>query len=80
MPHFFLTLDECGNVAEDLEGVESENLAEARTHAVEAARDVMSHEVKQGRLCLSCKIEIKDATGAVVMVVPFKEAVALTGV
>ena len=79
MPLYYLTLDECGDVAEDLEGIEYDNLATAHTSAVQAAREIMCGELKDGRLCLSCKIEVKDTSGAILMTVPFREAVTIAG-
>jgi hypothetical protein len=40
----------------------------------------MCAEVTEGKLCLACYIEVHDETGDVVMTVPFKEAVTVTGV
>ena len=79
MPLYYLTLNECGDVTEDLEGVERESLEDALTYAVEAARDIMCGEMKAGRLCWSCKIDVKDEDGAVLMTVPFREAVEVVG-
>jgi hypothetical protein len=43
------------------------------------AREIMSNEVKNGKLCLSCHIEVEDEAGQVVLTLPFKEAVQVSG-
>jgi hypothetical protein len=40
----------------------------------------MSGEVLAGRLCLSCRIEVTDENQQLIEVVPFKEALELTGI
>jgi hypothetical protein len=39
----------------------------------------MAAEVQAGRLCLSCRIEVTDEDQALIVGVPFKEALAITG-
>ncbi|MDP5280124.1 hypothetical protein Q9Q95_14435 [Sphingomonas sp. DG1-23] len=80
MVRYYLHLEECGTLTEDREGVELADAAFARELAVRAARDVMSHEVKHGRLCLSCTIVISDAAGRELERMPFKDALTLTGI
>ena len=79
MSRFYFHLHECGTVCTDEEGFELAGLGEARTQAIAAARDVMSEEVLHGRLCLSCHIEIADSAGATLLVVPFRDALTLSG-
>lgn len=79
MPTFFLHLHECGDINLDEFGVNVADIMAARVVAVEAARDVMCAEVKEGRLCLSCHIEIMDAAGAMLTIVPFRDAIRVTG-
>ena len=52
---------------------------EVRDEACRAARAVMCAEVSEGRLCLSCRIEVRDKTGAVVLDLPFRDAVEISG-
>jgi len=80
MPLYRLNLHECGIVLHDVEGIERADLAGARDAAITGARGIMAAELGEGRLCLSCHIEIEDAAGAIVMTVPFGDAVSVTGV
>lgn len=79
MARYFFHLHECGTLSEDREGVDRTTLDDVREEACRAAREVMCAEVAEGRLCLSCRIEVKDEAGAVVLDLPFREAVTITG-
>lgn len=79
MARFHFNLHECGDIVIDEDGVERADLAAVRTEAIEAAREVMGAEVKQGRLCLSCHIEVTDEHGERVLVIPFRDALTITG-
>lgn len=79
MARYFFDLHECGSVAADDDGIEHVSLDDARDEAVRAAREIMCSELGEGRLCLSCRIEVKDEAGAVVLTVPFKDAVTISG-
>jgi hypothetical protein len=80
MARYFLHLHECGTVYADAVGVELTSDQEARAAATAAARDVMSHEVKRGQLCMSCFIRITDQNDREIERVTFKDAVQLSGV
>lgn len=79
MDLYFFNLHECGSLYADEEGRELESVDVASVEAIAAARSVMSHEVAAGRLCLSCRIEVKDSAGRVVLTIPFREALTVTG-
>jgi hypothetical protein len=79
MQRLFFHLHECGTVTVDEEGVEVESLAEARVRAFRAARSIMSAEVAQGQLCLSCHINVEDDQGTILLTLPFREALQVTG-
>lgn len=79
MKRYFFHLHECGSVIRDEQGSNWRSLEAAQAQACRAAREVMCDELIEGRLCLSCSIEIEDATGATVLSVPFREAVTITG-
>ncbi len=79
MALYFFHLHECGTVALDEDGIERPDLAAVQATALESAREVMCAEVKEGRLCLSCYIEVKDEAGAVVHTLPFNDALVVTG-
>lgn len=76
---YFFNLHECGTVLDDEEGRELPNLAAARDRAILEARELMSAEVSQGRLCLSCSIVIQDGGREALLTVPFRDALVLTG-
>lgn len=78
MARFYYHLHECGTVCEDPEGVE-QTADQVRATALEAARDVMCGEMRRGKLCLSCSIIVENDTKQEVVRVPFREAVAITG-
>jgi hypothetical protein len=61
----------------DEEGVEAADTAEAVRVAAVNIRSLLSEEVKGGVLDLRGRIEIEDAAGDVVRVVPFREAIEL---
>lgn len=79
MARFFFHLHERGKFIQDDEGVERSDTASIYAEALRAAREVMCAEVAEGRLSLDCHIEVRDAAGETVMTVPFKDAVAITG-
>lgn len=79
MERYFFNLSECGSVSVDEEGVELADLDAVRAFAILAARDLMAGEVRSGRLCLGCSIDIRDAHGRQVLVLPFREAVTVSG-
>ncbi|HZF44102.1 MAG TPA: hypothetical protein VEZ48_11920 [Sphingomonadaceae bacterium] len=79
MTRFYFNLHECGHCTLDEEGVLLVNEGAARAQALAEARAIMSAEVAEGRLCLSCHIEVLGADGRSVVTVPFIEALAVSG-
>lgn len=79
MARYFFNLYECGALTPDEEGEEFDDLDTVRDTAVRLARGIMAGEITAGRLCLLCRIEVVDEAGAVVMEIPFKDAVVVTG-
>lgn len=80
MPRMFFHLHECGKVLSDTEGAEVQDLQAARVRAIREARAIMCAEVAEGRLCLSCRIEVQDERGEAVLAIPFKDAVTVSGI
>lgn len=78
MARFYLDLNECGLVTSDEEGIDLSDIAAVRIRAVKAARDIMCAEIAEGRLCLECRVEVRDALG-LVMTVWFRDAVTVVG-
>lgn len=79
MARYFFHLHECGRGTLDEEGTELVGVEEARQRAIHQARSIMSAELLEGRLCLSCHIDVVDGRGQRVVKVPFKEALTLSG-
>lgn len=80
MPKFYMDLHECGLIIADEHGFEFSNAEAARTAALAAARSIMAAQVQEGRLCLDCRIEVRDADRRSVMTLPFRSAIELSGV
>jgi hypothetical protein len=79
MARYFFNLYECGVLTPDEEGEDFEDLDTVRETAVRLARGIMAGEIAAGRLCLLCRIEVVDIAGNVVMDVPFRDTVVVTG-
>jgi hypothetical protein len=79
MPRYYLHLYLPGSLGfvEDEEGSELANLDRARAEAVAGVRSILSDDVKAGRIDLRGRIEVADAQGAVILLLPFCEAVDL---
>lgn len=77
---FFLDLNERDNVVKDYEGVERVSAEDPRANALNAARSILAAEAIEGRICLSCHVHACNETGNVVLIVPFHEAVIVTGI
>lgn len=79
MPRYHFHLHECGVFIPDEEGRDLPDGAAARAAAFHEARALMSAEVQRGTLCLSCHIDIVDEAQALVATIPFRDALAVTG-
>jgi hypothetical protein len=79
MSRYFFNLYECGTLVADDEGREVADLRQLHDIAMREARQIMAAEVVEGKLCLSCRIEVVDEDQRPVLLLPFKEAIALTG-
>jgi hypothetical protein len=75
MPRYFFHLHNDVD-AEDPEGIELADLAEARERAIVYARDMASLSiVDHGRLILSHRIDVADQSGEIVHTVHFRDVV-----
>lgn len=79
MPHYFFNIEQCGELTEDRVGRECADLRAAEAHAFTVARRVIAEEVLAGELCLSCQIDVLDDQRRLMLTVPFRRAVTLTG-
>jgi hypothetical protein len=79
MARYFFNLHECGTLILDEEGREVIDSDQLHALAIKEARQLMSVEVARGELCLSCRIEVLDADQRLVLILPFKDALNITG-
>lgn len=77
MPRYFFDLRNGVDVADE-EGRILPDLASARTAAIAEAREMMTAAVLRGELNLGHSIEVRDESGATVLVMRFGEAVEVT--
>lgn len=75
MPRFYFHLR--GGEAEvpDLMGQECPDLNAVRSEALRSARDILAHEVLEGRLPLNERLDVEDEEQRPVFILPFREAV-----
>ena len=78
MPRFFFNLHNHLWI-EDSEGKDLTDAAAAREQAVRHARDIMSDEVKDGRLVLTDAIEVVDERRDRVLTLAFRDAIVIEG-
>lgn len=77
MQRFFLNIFNRTGCSIDDEGHELSDLPAARSMAVEGIRSILSGEAREGMLDLCGRVEIADATGAILATVAFAEAFEL---
>ena len=71
MPHFYMHLRYAGELCEDLEGGDFENLNSARAEADACACGIMSG---RGQVAGDTSFEITDESGEILLVCPFHQA------
>ncbi len=77
MPRFHLNIYD-DTVALDEDGAEFPDLERAKVAAISGAREMMAARLMAGApITLSDRIEITDATGAVLVRLPFREMVRI---
>ena len=77
MPRFYFHICDGHGFIEDEEGVNLANEAAARKQAVEAARDVMTGDVREGQLDLTSFIEVEDEAHTLLFTLAFADAVTV---
>jgi hypothetical protein len=80
MTRYHFNLHAFGTVILDEEGIEMPDLDAVRHEAIMSARELMCSELRTGKLCLGCHIEVQDAAGQVVLTLAYKEAIELSGI
>jgi hypothetical protein len=73
--YFFHIYDDV--IVEDDEGMELADVAAARREATAGIREMMCDQVRNGRLVLHHRIEVKDAAGDAVFTIVFADAVTI---
>ena len=74
MPRFFFHVCNGNGLTEDEEGQELGDVEAARRRAVIEARDIMSHEMREGELNLASFIEVQNEAGEYLFTLPFSDA------
>ena len=77
MPRYFLNIRAGDELIEDPDGSDLPDLAAARGEALAGARALLAEKVKTGLLVDGQRFEITDELGAVLDVVPLKDALKL---
>lgn len=80
MPRYFFDFHECGRHYPDEEGRLLGDRRMIHAVALHEARQLMAAEVQEGRLCLSCRIEVLDEDRRPVMAISFKDALEVKGI
>lgn len=76
MPRFHMNIRKGDAFLEDREGEEFASLSEARTEAVQSARELMAARMAAGKMPDGdTRFEITDDSGKTVLVMPFEEAI-----
>ena len=79
MARYFFHLRDGSDILLDPEGIELADIEAVRKKALEAARDTLSHDMKDGLLNLKYRIEVENAEGSVVYSLPLSEAFQVVG-
>ena len=79
MGRYFFHLRDGSDQLLDPDGVELPGDAEAKARAIAAARDTLSHEMKDGKIDLRYRIDVEDAEGTVLFSMPFEDAFEIIG-
>lgn len=77
MALYFFHLRDGGDVALDPDGVELPHLEAARSTALAAARDTLSHGIKTGCLDLRYRIDVENEKGSVLHSLPLRQSFAM---
>ena len=77
MAHYFMHLRDGAEELLDPEGKEFASLSDLRRAVLDAARSLISEDVRQGVMDMRFRIDAEDERGAVVYRLPFKHAVSI---
>ena len=79
MPRYHFDVQNGAGLVLDEEGRELADLEVARREAIRGIRSLISADVNKGTLDLTGQLVLRDATRRTVIVLPFEEAVSITG-
>lgn len=79
MPRYYFHMRAGGDYLRDEEGAELPDRPAAYATALKGARAIMGADLLDGRIDLSNTIEVDDARGGSVLVLAFRDAVAIEG-
>jgi len=74
MARYFFHLRDHTDQILDLEGVQLPSVDAVKPEALRAARDTLSHEIKDGVVDLRYRIDVEDAGGRIVHSLPLRDA------
>jgi hypothetical protein len=72
---YYFHLRDGHDVLLDPEGQEFPSLPAIEAAALENARDIISHDAREGRIMLAYHLDVEDAAGAIVHRLDFEDAV-----
>jgi hypothetical protein len=76
MPLFHMNIRKGDELFEDWEGQDFPSLSEARTEAVQSARELMAARMATGKMPDGItSFEIADVSGKTILIMPFEEAI-----
>jgi hypothetical protein len=75
MSVYFFDVYEDSLICLDEEGTRHRGEAEARAHAIDGIRSIVSSAVRSGAFSLAGRVHVRNSAGVVAMVVPFTDAV-----
>jgi hypothetical protein len=79
MPRYFFNVHNSIGLVEDEEGRDFADLDAARQAALKGAREIIAEDAAAGVVDLRGRLDVLDASGIVVLVIPFAEAVEVLG-
>jgi hypothetical protein len=74
MPRYYFHLRDDVEELLDPDGIELPTLGAVRLAAMAAARDTLSHDLRQGRMDLRYRIDVEDGKGSIIYSLPFTDA------
>jgi len=79
MPRYFFNIHNSIGFVEDEEGRDFTDLEAAREAALKGAREIIAEDAANGAVDLRGRLDVIDSAGAVVLTIPFSEAVTVLG-